>query len=168
MHINLQPVSHIRPEDWPYILRIQSEAYSAIEPESPSVMQSKWLCSPRTCLVFRDGQQKPLAYLLSHPWSQEKPPSLGQEIPRDLTSDQLYLHDLAVSSAARGTGAASRLVQHLLDLARSENYRQVRLISIQASLPFWQKQGFVPDTSVAVCKTYGTDASYMVLNLQDS
>ncbi len=160
------PITRINAEDWTAILAIQAEAYSVIEPESLCVLQSKWHCSPDTCFVFRDADRQPLAYLLAHPWDAPKPPSLGVAIPAGIHGDGLYLHDLAVSARARKTGAASRLVKHLICKANRFGYRRIHLMSIQSSQAFWSKQGFVSDVDGQVCGSYGDGASYMTLRLQ--
>ncbi|WEK04079.1 MAG: GNAT family N-acetyltransferase [Candidatus Devosia phytovorans] len=85
----------------------------------------------------------PSGYILSHPWRfGELPPlnSLLEDIPGD--ADTLYLHDLALLNAARGTGAAAMIVGDILRHARAIGLPSVSLVAVNGSMPFWHKHGF--------------------------
>ena len=154
MSINL-----IEETIWPDILKLQSEAYYLVEPESFEVMKDKWLCSPESCFVYKNGQQL-LGYLLAHSWHSKQPPKLYQPLPKEVNGSILFLHDLAVSKLAKGKGVASKMFSQLLNVAISSGYQQIRLVSVQDSKAFWMKLGFVPAKG-NIFASYGVDAVLM-------
>lgn len=86
----------------------------------------------------------PSGYLLSHPWQHGTLPALNSlldAIPDD--ADGYYLHDLALLPNARGTGAASVIVDQIVDHAIRQGFAAASLVAVNSSVPFWQKQGFV-------------------------
>ncbi len=145
---------------WDQIFNIQKEAYSDIEPESVSVLKSKWSYGRETCFVYlADGVV--VGYLLAHPWDDETPPSLSKNISVKVGTDQLYLHDLAISSKGRGKGIGKLMVNALLNRARSLGVAQIGLVAVQGAERFWSQFGFVERKGSLLCSSYGTDAVYM-------
>ncbi|QUX90728.1 GNAT family N-acetyltransferase [Marinomonas sp. A3A] len=166
---------HIQPiiqTMWAEILKIQAEVYSEIEPESLEVLQSKWQQSPSCCFVYlakaelaeqsRPEKQNVLGYLLAHAWHSETPPKLYQTLPEESHGSILFLHDLALSKRAAGRGVGSQMVKHLLDTAISFGFQKALLVSVQNSVPFWQKHGFVELTNQQASEGYGEDAKIMM------
>ncbi|MBU1296094.1 MAG: GNAT family N-acetyltransferase [Gammaproteobacteria bacterium] len=172
------PIQPITQTMWAEILNIQAEAYSAIEPESLEVLQSKWQQSPDCCFAYlgerswleekseleeQSGQEKNiLGYLLAHAWHGETPPKLYQTLPEGSHGPTLFLHDLALSKRAVGRGVGSQMVKHLLDTAVSSGFQKALLVSVQDSVPFWQKHGFVEMTDQQASESYGEDAKVMM------
>lgn len=156
----MMSIKAINEETWSDIAKIQAEVYYQIEPESLEVLQSKWLRSPESCFVY-EKSAKVLGYLLAHSWSREMPPKLYQPLPADTEGSILFLHDLAISSAATGEGLGKKMVSHLLKIAKRSGFQQLRLVSVQDSLGFWQKQGFIPVEGQEVCSSYGEGAELM-------
>lgn len=150
---------------WPDILALQAEVYEQIEPESLEVLQDKWRVSPECCFTYRDGQKGLMGYLLSHAWNQALPPKLHRRLPSDLEGDVLFLHDLAISNRAAGKGIGSKLVRHLVAMAKGAGFKEIRLVSIQDSKAFWHKQGF-ESLEWEACSSYGDDAHFMLMRLQ--
>ena len=159
---SIQPA---RNTDLPAILRIQSLCYTAIVPESAQSMGAKLTAAPDTCFVARSNG-KITAYLLALPWSFDNPPHLDAPacvLPDN--PDTLYLHDLAVEPAARGSGVSQALVKaFLLALSRSSIGR-ASLIAIQDSASWWAGHGFQaispgPDLAARLA-SYGSDVHYM-------
>jgi len=157
------PIHAINDSAWPAIMRIQTEVYRLSVQESLAALTSKWHAGPATCAFFTyaDTPVEPVAYLLAHPWSSQTPPHLDQMTGRDLQAQDLYLHDLALSSLAQGQGIATLLVEDLLTKARSLNVGCIRLVAIQGSQRFWARFGFVPEPDAAIGASYGPDASLM-------
>ncbi|MCG7537395.1 GNAT family N-acetyltransferase [Pseudoalteromonas sp. OOF1S-7] len=149
----------IRESAWPDILALQAEVYLLVEPESVDVLKDKWNRTPNCCFIYRDRQELK-GYLLAHSWNKEQPPKLFNALPADTEGDILFLHDLAVSSSSFGQGIGSMLMKHLIEAATGSGFREIRLVSVQNSSLFWQRQGFKP-LSESVCKSYGTDAQLM-------
>uniref|UniRef100_A6VTU6 GCN5-related N-acetyltransferase n=1 Tax=Marinomonas sp. (strain MWYL1) TaxID=400668 RepID=A6VTU6_MARMS len=166
------PIQPITQTMWAEILTIQAEVYSEIEPESLEVLQSKWQQSPSCCFVYlaeaelaeqsRLGEQNVLGYLLAHAWHSETPPKLYQLLPEESHGSTLFLHDLAISKYAAGRGIGTQMVKHLLDSAASSGFEKALLVSVQDSVPFWQKHGFVEVTNQQASESYGEDAKVMM------
>lgn len=174
----LQPITQTM---WGEILNIQAEAYSDIEPESLEVLQSKWQQSPDCCFAYlgerswleeksldeksEQEEKSILGYLLAHAWHCETPPKLYQPLPEGSRGSTLFLHDLALSKRAAGRGMGSKMVKHLLDTAISSGFQKALLVSVQDSVAFWQKHGFVEVTDQQASESYGEDAKIMIRGL---
>lgn len=153
----------IKPIDemsWSGIAKVQSAAYSQVAPEALDVLTSKWLRSPECCFVYEKAE-KIVGYLIAHSWDREAPPKLFQTLPTGTEGEILFLHDLAVSKDASSKGIGRYMVTHLLRKAEELGFREIRLVSVQASFDFWQKQGFSPTKNQGVCAGYGEGAQMM-------
>jgi len=157
-------VNLITENYWAGILKIQEEAYVEIEPEDVSVLKSKWRSSPKTCAVYKQGNNI-LAYLLAHPWPNEIPPKLHEEC-HITTSLNLYLHDLALARNSRGKGIANKLVKNLIGIAKAQRFNKILLVAVQNSSGFWSKFGFLNIPNAVICQSYGHNAKLMVLELK--
>ncbi len=158
------PIKPIDDTSWSGIIKVQAEAYSQVEPESLDVLKSKWLRSPQSCFVYEKAGNV-VGYLLAHSWNRDAPPKLFQTLPVVTDGPIIFLHDLAVSSDASGEGIGGKMVAHLLQIAKASGFQQIRLVSVQNSLAFWQKQGFLPIEHQEVCSGYGEDAQLMSLRI---
>lgn len=159
MSINL-----ITEHSWSDILKIQEEAYLEIEPEDVDILKSKWLLSPNTCAVYKEGDTI-LAYLLAHPWPSETPPKLHEKYPIT-ASLNLYLHDLALAKESRGKGIAKKLVTNLVDIAKAQGFNKILLVAVQNSSGFWSQFGFKNLPDAVICPSYGHNAKLMILELK--
>jgi len=131
----------INDRDWPSVDRLQRMAYSAELLEGIDALQSIGQRSPKTCLLAEDSE--PLGYLIAHPWMAEDLPPLNVVLPEIPTGAQTwFLHDLALSPAARGRGIARELVETGFAAGRALGLRDAALLSVQGSEFFWQKFGF--------------------------
>lgn len=155
-------IEAIAPSMWDDIARVQSEVYHQIEPESLATLQAKWVNSPACCRVWREAGRVQ-AYLLAHRWHSKEPPKLHQPLPRETPGPYLFLHDLAVSPRLAGRGVGAQLVSDLLQGVRHLPWtcEQIRLVAIQGSVPFWQKQGFAVESRLSPGGSYGHDATLM-------
>ncbi len=159
-------VELLHARDLPAVMCIQAQCYTAIVPESLPSMAAKRAASSHTChAAWR--QHALVGYLLSLPVrGLELPPldSPGCTIASD--ADALYLHDLALSPMARGSGAGQALVQRALAVGARLGLRRALLVAIQGSVPYWRRQGFdaVDPPTVdlrAKLASYGADAQLM-------
>ncbi|MEI4551303.1 GNAT family N-acetyltransferase [Pseudoalteromonas spongiae] len=148
---------------WPEILKLQSDVYLLVEPESLEVLQDKWNRTPKCCFIYRDKEELK-GYLLAHSWNKELPPKLFNTLPKETEGDILFLHDLAVASSSFGQGIGSKLMKHLVGIATGLGFKEIRLVSVQNSELFWQRLGFKP-LSGNVCRSYGVDAQLMWLKI---
>lgn len=160
MSVDIRPAHDL---DMDAIMAIQQQCYHAIEPESREAMTSKLGMTGQRSLVAVIGDQV-IGYLLCHPWSLYDIPPLDCIHPEPASGVAcLYLHDLAISPAARGLGAARTLVEQAIDNARG---LPLALTAIQQSSRFWKQHGF----QTATCNLpqhdqlagYGPDACYMI------
>jgi len=162
---SLLEIRPMRPVDLPSISEIEVLCYTEIAPESDECLLAKLSASPSTCYVACQ-QHKVVAYLISLPGSFEHPPELHAvtcELPPN--PDTLYLHDLAVSPNARGTGAGKALVERFITRAKELNFKHASLIAVQGSKTYWERYGFrpIPQTGALKAKlaSYGDNAEYM-------
>jgi GNAT superfamily N-acetyltransferase len=136
--------------------------------ERPEIFAERLRLYPEGArLLVRDGAA--FGYVLSHPWHAKAMPALDSllgALPANAAS--FYLHDLALLPAARGTGAAGRLVAALAGHARTAGFPRMSLVAVNNSRGFWQKQGFAPvavPELAAKLLSYEADAAFMVREL---
>lgn len=152
------------------VLRIQDACYTEIVPESAASLLAKLRATPATCFVA-ETEAGVAGYLFAVPVAFPALPALdapGCAVPAQ--PDALYLHDLALSVVARGTGAGQILVQQALAQARAACLPLACLVAIQQSAPYWQRFGFravtPPQPGVAAkVASYGAGAELMVMQL---
>lgn len=162
-------IRSIRDSDWPSILRLETECYSELEPESIEVLQSKWLAAPDYCFVVEKSGHV-IAYLLAHPWESRSLPPLYEPLDYNAidgsqVSRQLFLHDLVVDSRSGGQGIGSSLVNALIRTAESNDMTQIILVAVEGAETFWRKQRFVSILDRPIDSVYGEDAVFMQLEL---
>ncbi|HUH76504.1 MAG TPA: GNAT family N-acetyltransferase [Devosia sp.] len=153
--------------DLPQVEAMAAAVHPAF-PEDGAVFAERLKLYPDgTRLLEVDGQ--PAGYLLSHPWRFKALPELNTllgAIPAD--ADTYYVHDLALLPAARGTGAAARIVGDLLRHARARGFATVSLVAVNGSVPFWHKHGFRPQPAPELADkldSYEAAAKFMVRQL---
>jgi ribosomal protein S18 acetylase RimI-like enzyme len=133
-------------------------------PEDSKGFAERLRLHPEGCLVFERGDDLE-GYVISHPWTAACPPPLNTSLgalPEQPTS--YYIHDLALLPDARGLGAASVVVEMLIDHARSLGLSNVSLVAVGGSTGFWRASGFAPvrdPTLAPKLRSYGK-ASFMV------
>src|SRR5690554_5380825 len=109
--------------------------------ERDSVFTERISLAPQGCWLLEDAQGQALGYVLSHPWTLGSIPALDSllgALPKD--PDCFYLHDLALRGAARGTGAAGKIVNTLIGIAAP--YSAMALVAVNGSAAFWSRFGF--------------------------
>ena len=135
----------MQAEDLPQVLDIQLACYGAHFVEAGPLILRRLACAPTTAWVAeREGRV--CAYLTGYPSRRGKlTPLHGEFEPAaDSAADTLYLHDLAVHPTAHGLRLGPMLLAHALDHGRRQGWRHAALVSVQDSLDFWRRQGFVP------------------------
>jgi N-acetylglutamate synthase-like GNAT family acetyltransferase len=79
-----------------------------------------------------------------------------------------YIHDFAILSETRGTGAGSAFATAVITHARSLALPNVSLVAVNNSVPFWSRFGFeaVDEPALrAKLRTYDAHARFMVCSL---
>ncbi len=164
----MKPETVVRPmraEDMAAVLAIQSRYYDETKLESAQSFLAKLKASPTSCFValVPDGLA---GYLVAVPAEAGSPPPLNSPsfaVPP--AADALYLHDLAVHPAARGTGVAVALIDAYFEALKQLKAQFACLTAVNDSTSFWERYGFrvaVPTGSGAGhMETYGEEARYM-------
>lgn len=151
------------------LLSIQKTAYPPEINEPENILQERFAAAPETAWVAAIKEQV-VGYLVGYPSTLGKITELNQTFVPALKPDCLYLHDLAISSTAKGQGIAKRLLEKAYQMAHSLRVTHLALVSVQNSADFWQQQGFEHATRLTkhqqIClESYDMDAFYMVKSL---
>jgi GNAT superfamily N-acetyltransferase len=161
--ITIRPLSST---DIQAVMEIQSACYPSPLHEEASHLLCKHAQSPTSCWVATQGQTV-MAYLLTHPWSGDLPPSLNSPLASPLQDCDIYfIHDLAVHPKAQGLGLARLLINTALSWGRQQKLSTLRLIAVAGAADFWLKQGLTPvrGSSEALrlkLSSYGPDTHYL-------
>lgn len=155
----------IRPEDLDDVMRIQAQAYSDEILETREVMRARLDSVANTSWVVECNGQV-YAYLLAYLSCAKQVTPWGKPLLHQDNADTFYLHDLAISDAARGFRLGPWLVERVLAQLVGSNLRHAALVSVQGTQGFWEKLGFVaelslPDPQQVNLQTYNSSAVYM-------
>jgi GNAT superfamily N-acetyltransferase len=149
------------------VCRIAGDVHSEL-PERREVFEEKFRLFPAGCFALELGGSL-VGYGISHPWRLFEIPPLDAFLERLLSSpDCLYLHDIAVTPAARGRRVASQLIDRLGVLAGREGVGFIALASVYETSGFWREMGFAAASSERLAEklqSYGPSACYMVKSL---
>jgi len=150
--------------DVPQALVIQAASYPAFLREDAAAFASRIVMGASCCFAAMSGATL-IAYLLAHGWPAAAPPPIGTVLPRDGGSDILFIHDLAVAPAGRGTGIGRRLVGAAFEAAAGQGLVRAELIAVEGAQAYWAGLGFVPgDCAPALARkvaAYGVEACWM-------
>jgi GNAT superfamily N-acetyltransferase len=150
------------PTDIPAVSAIAKQVHPDF-PEDDAVFADRQAIAPEFCFLF-EIDAAPAGYIQSHPYRLGALPALNTVLGRlPDVCDTLYIHDLALLPAARGTGAARRIVKTLLPLAAP--FGALSLVAVNGSVSFWTRMGFsVADDPRLAAKltSYAPDARYMI------
>lgn len=155
-------------QDIPAALALQAAIYPAflVEPEPAFVSRMRLAASYCLAATARD---KLVGYLLAHAWPSGSPPPVGAVLADGMPREILFIHDLAVAPAARGTGVGRALLDHAGAAATSDGLVRAELIAVEGAADFWRRQGFVDasmsDALHAKVAAYGPAARWMVRDL---
>ncbi len=151
------------PADVPTIGRLSRKLLGVLGEEDIIFKERQRLC-PQGCHVFSDGVDIG-GYIVSHPWRKGQPPALNQSLsalPAD--ADCWYIHDIAMDTPCRGTGAAATIVNAVTQIAHRSGYSTIALVAVADALAFWSRLGFrdaMTDDLRRTLNSYGADACYM-------
>jgi ribosomal protein S18 acetylase RimI-like enzyme len=167
--MNLE-IKAMKVEDIDDVLRIQSDAYQELDPETKDVLLRKISKSPDTCWLACVNNTT-IGYLICHPWNKNLLPTLNSEdfdLPEN--PDLFYVHDLSVSKNGRGLGVGNALVKVALEYAKALKFEEAALVAVQNSMSFWKKFGFLEKKAAnhqmqLKLQEYGSNATYMKCQL---
>ena len=159
------------PSDLPAIIAIATAIHPDL-PERAEVLAEKMSLFPEGCRVLITGDDV-FGYGIAHPWTLLQIPPLDDFLHRlPSAPDCLYLHDVAVMPALRGSHVAASYIETLVRLARASGIEHLALVSVYDTSPFWARHGFrviVPDAALRIkLAPYGDSARYMVRDLAES
>lgn len=137
MRFQIRPM---RADDLSAVYGVQCAAHAETYHEPLEALRSHFSCGQEACLVA-ETEAGLSAYVLAHPW-RGVVPRLHRLAERPAGGDYLFIHDLAVAPVLRGSGAAASLLSEALGVAQRASLPSVRLVSLAAATPFWQKHGF--------------------------
>lgn len=145
--------------DWPGVVALEAAAYRDLGlSEDPGHLRSR--AGAGTSFVVETGGQI-AGYLLAFPSPYGRYPDLTADGTAVPGSSDLHLHDLVIAPEHRRDGLGSRLVEHLLEEARTVPYARVSLVAVGGSRAFWTRHGFRVRPEVPVSHGYGIGAAYM-------
>ena len=158
-------VRAMQEDDLPTVLAIQSCCYDATKLESYQSFSVKRKAAPTTCFMALVAGRR-AGYLVAVPSVAGSPPPLNSpDFALPSHADALYLHDLAVAPAARGTGVAVALIEAYFQAAKLAKVQRACLMAVNGSGAFWQRYGFEPmahlGSHAESMATYGDGAQYM-------
>lgn len=173
-YVSTSPVaSPLRPltsADLPAILHIQRQCYAPHLVEAADVLISKItvaLAGPiPTAWGAENAARELLAYAIAYPLNPTAhPPRWNVPThPEHLVhATHLYIHDIAVSPAARRQGLAERLMAQLLAQCPTLNLAHAALVAVQGAHAYWQQQGFtiLPSHQSPDITSFGDGAIWM-------
>jgi ribosomal protein S18 acetylase RimI-like enzyme len=142
-----------------------ASAVHPLFPEDRDVFANKLALHPAWALVLESAGH-PAGYCFALPWHGVQPPALNTMLDAiSPAADALYMHDLALLPAARGTGAGAAAVDMLLAEARRLSLARCFLVAVNGSVPYWSRLGFAvcaaPELQARLA-SYGDDARLMV------
>lgn len=154
----------LSPSDFDAVDRIAQSVHVDIY-ERTEVLFDKANFFPQGCRKFVRGGAM-LGYAIAHPWFINEIPEINEFLPkRDDPPDCLFLHDVAVLPAARGSNAAGEFLALLRPLARARGLRFLACVSVYGTDRLWSRFGFTvisrPEID-AKLDGYGPTAKYMV------
>ncbi len=155
-----------RPMTLPDLSNVErvAAAVHPAHPEDAAVFRERMSLFPAGCFV-RDGAAGIQGYVLSHPWTFGRPPSLNTMLGKlPEAADTFYLHDLALLPHARAGGAGSEAVGLIIDRAERGAFRTLSLLAVGRSLTFWQRHGFSAVDLGIDLASYGT-ATFMTRSM---
>lgn len=147
------------PPDLGDVERVAATVHLA-HPEDAAVFRERLSLYPAGCFVL-DGAAGIEGYLLSHPWTFGRPPSLNTMLGKlPEAADTFYLHDLALLPHARASGTGGKAVSLVIDRAERDGFKALSLLAVGRSLAFWQRHGFCAVDLGIDLSSYGT-ATFM-------
>jgi len=154
-------------DDLPAVTAIAARVHPEFFEEEAVFVERQRLYGAGTHLLEKGGIAS--GYILSHPWRLGSLPALNSrlgQLPAD--PDTLYIHDLALLPAARGTGAAGQIVEQVIAHARQAGLPCLSLVAVNGSIPFWTRLGFAvqerPELASKL-RSYEAAAQWMVCRL---
>ena len=162
--IDEQPWTQLSEADIAQVDVIARQIHPAL-PEGREVFAEKARLFPQGCfkLMFEGSMA---GYAIAHPWMLHSIPPLDEfltALPPE--PDCIYIHDVAVLSAARGRSAAGLFIAKISDVARRMHIPHLACVSVYGTDVLWARFGFrtvVSGDITPKLASYGENAKYMM------
>lgn len=158
-------VCRLRSADLADALAIQAASYPAFLREDEKAFASRLDVAAPYCLAAKRGGVL-VGYLLAHGWPSQSPPPVGAVLARDVSSEVLFIHDLAISPAGRGEAVGRKLIGRAFELAARDGLGRAELIAVEGAASYWRGLGFseaaAPSALAAKVAAYGPQARWMI------
>ena len=150
-------------------LAMQNASYPAFLCEDPEAFASRMTVPGSLCLAAMRSDRL-VAYLIAHASITRAPFPVGHVLGADDAGhDVLFIHDLCVSAAGRGTNLGQRIIDHAFDLAAQAGLPRAELIAVEGAASYWSRLGFVEEACspvlAAKIASYGADARWMARDI---
>lgn len=155
-------------DDLPAVLAAANEIHQDY-PEDAAVFAERLALFPAGCWLATDGRGA-VGYAVMHPGRLGHPPCLNRLLGGlPAAPDCLYLHDIALTAAARGGGLGARALNLAIGVADGLGLATLALTSTPAAAGYWRSRGFTDwpgDGELAAhLASYGPGMAYMVRNI---
>jgi GNAT superfamily N-acetyltransferase len=153
------------PSDLPFVDALADLVHITLQ-ERPEVFAERLRLFPEGCKKLVLGS-KIVGYGISHPWMTCSVPALDSMLESLPPSPNcIYVHDIVVSTDARGKGASQAYVQQIKSLATSMGIKYLALVSVYGTEVLWKRFGFKKfKSAMKELETYGPFAKYMILHI---
>ena len=138
-------------------------------PERQAVLAEKFVLFPKGCFTLAGLDGAIYGYCFSHPWI-DAPPSLDtflETLPENPSS--YFIHDLTLDPSMRRKNLAGMLMPMIVDITKGISIRQIALVAVSGSQPFWVRMGFRrtgdPALQASTRSKYGESAVHMQRDL---
>lgn len=134
-------------------------------PEDAAVFAERLALFPAGCWLATDCRGA-VGYAVMHPGRLGRPPCLNSLLGAlPAPADCLYLHDIALTAAARGGGLGARALILAAGVADGLGLATLALTSTPAAAGYWRSRGFIDrpgDAELAAhLASYGPGMAYM-------
>lgn len=151
------------------VMRIQAECYPPSMQEPAEVVLSRIRTATDTSFVACVADVV-TAYVFGYPSRLGAAAPLNSRFDVPANANTLYIHDLAVSRAAAGSGLARLLVASIVERASERMLAYCALVSVQDSQEFWARFGFKAEIAPGLelrtaLESYPGNALYMSRSL---
>ena len=141
------------------VLRLQHACHDSELLESPACLASV-IARGSSFVAVATGEA--VGYLLMHEGSEAQLDGVLHSVDSDGNeSGCLFLHDVCVAPAVRGTGVAHLLVETALQHAVERGCRELHLVALPGTAAFWRRYGFFESAGFSDAASYGAGATHM-------
>jgi GNAT superfamily N-acetyltransferase len=145
------------------VLRLQRACHDSALLESAACLASV-IARGSSFVAVAGGEA--VGYLLMHEGREAQLDGVLQPLHSDSDESRcLFLHDVCVAPAVRGTGVAHLLVNAALQNAAERASKELHLVALPGTAALWRRYGFEDSTGFSDAASYGAGATHMARRL---